>query len=144
MRQYLIALAITLASAGSAHAAGLLQMEVWKSPTCGCCTKWIEHLRQTGIDVVAHDIANLADTRAALGMPQRYASCHSARVAFYAIEGHVPAADIRRLIEEHPRATGLAVPGMPAGSPGMEGPHTVPFKTLLIHRNGETTVFAQH
>ena len=144
MQQHLIALAIALTLASTAHSAELPKMEVSKSPTCGCCTKWIEHLKQAGFDVVAHDVANVADARAALGMPQRFASCHTARVAFYAIEGHVPAGDIKRLIAEHPGATGLAVPGMPAGSPGMEGPDKVPFQTLLVNRAGTTTVFAQH
>lgn len=144
MRLHFIALAIALTSATSAHSADFPQMEVWKRPTCGCCTKWIDHLKQAGFEVVAHDVADVANARAGLGMPQQFASCHTARVAFYAIEGHVPAADIKRLIAEHPRAVGLAVPGMPAGSPGMEGHDKVPFQTLSINHSGETTVFAQH
>ena len=144
MRQHFIALAIALILASSAHSAELPKIEVWKSPTCGCCTKWIQHLKQAGFDVIAHDVANGADARAAVGMPQRYAACHTARVAGYAIEGHVPAGDIKRLIAEHPPSTGLAVPGMPAGSPGMKGSYDVPFQTLSINRSGATTVFAQH
>lgn len=144
MRSHLISIGITLIVAGTAAADAPPKVEVWKSPTCGCCTKWVEHLEGAGFDVVAHNVANVADARAALGMPQRYAACHTARVAGDAIEGHVPAGDIRRLIAEHPGVTGLAVPGMPAGSPGMEGPDEVPYQTLLISRSGATTVFARH
>jgi hypothetical protein len=144
MRSYLIALGITLIVASTAAADAPPTVEVWKNPTCGCCTKWIEHLERAGFDVVAHHVADVADARAALGVPQRYAACHTARIAGYAIEGHVPAADIRRLIAERPSSTGLAVPGMPAGSPGMEGAYTVPFQTLLINRDGGTTVFSEH
>jgi len=144
MRSHLISLGITLIFAGPAAADTPPMVEVWKSATCGCCTKWIEHLEREGFDVVAHNVASVADARAALGVPQRYAACHTARVAGYAIEGHVPAADIRRLIEEQPRSTGLAVPGMPAGSPGMEGHGNVPYQTLLIDRSGTTTIYAHH
>jgi hypothetical protein len=144
MRMYLIALGITLITAGTAIADTLPEVEVWKTSTCGCCEKWIGHLEREGFKVVAHDVDRVADARTALGMPQRFASCHTARIAFYAVEGHVPAADIKRLIAEHPRAIGLAVPGMPAGSPGMEGPRKVAYETLLINRDGRTTVFAQH
>ena len=125
-------------------AAGLPEIEVWKSPSCGCCAKWIEHLRQAGFDVVAHDNARVDADRAELGMPNRYASCHSAKVGDYVIEGHVPADDIKRLLKERPMAKGLAVPGMPVGSPGMEGPYSEPYKTLLIGPGGNAGVFAEH
>ena len=94
--------------------------------------------------MIAHETRQLDDVRASLGMPDRYAACHSARVAGYAIEGHVPVADIKRLLTEKPKAIGLAVPGMPMGSPGMEGPYSTPFQTLLIDGAGQAGVFAEH
>ncbi len=119
-------------------------VEVYKSPYCGCCTKWIAHLQQAGFAVRAHDVADVAQERQKLGMPGRFAACHSARVGNYAIEGHVPAADIRRLLQEQPQATGLAVPSMPPGSPGMEGAYAVPYETLLVQGDGSYRIFARH
>ncbi len=143
MRAFTALVAYTLLVAG-AGAAGLPEVEVWKDPNCGCCSKWITHLEQAGFPVVAHDTARVSAAREKLGMPQRYGACHSARVGGYAIEGHVPASDIKRLLSERPSAAGLAVPGMPMGSPGMEGPHSEPYQTLLIDRAGEASVFAAH
>lgn len=128
-------------------AARPLQIEVWKSPTCGCCNDWITHMREAGFDVVPHDTGNNA-ARARLGLPARYASCHTALIDGYVIEGHVPAADVRRLLRERPRALGLAVPGMPIGSPGMDGPEyggrRDPYDTLLVMRDGGHQVFVAH
>jgi hypothetical protein len=95
-------------------------VEVWKSPTCGCCQDWITHLEANGFRVKINDVGNTA-ARARLKVPMKLGSCHTAWVGRYAIEGHVPAADIRRLLKERPDAIGLAVPGMPLGSPGMDG-----------------------
>ena len=128
----------------SAMAEGLPEVEVWKDPNCGCCTKWIAHMRAAGFDVTAHDVGDINAARAQLGMPHRYASCHSARIGNYVIEGHVPADDIKRILEARPMAKGLAVPGMPMGSPGMEGPHSEPYQTLLIGPGGKARVFAEH
>ena len=125
-------------------AAGLPEVEVWKDPNCGCCSKWITHLRQAGFPVVAYDTSRVDIAREKLGMPRRYGACHSARVDGYAIEGHVPASDIKRLLEEKPLAVGLAVPGMPLGSPGMEASHSEPYQTLLIGNGGDARVFAEH
>ena len=97
------------------------QVEVWKDPSCGCCGDWVLHLQAHGMTVRVHDTGNAA-MRARLGVAPAYGSCHTARVEGYAIEGHVPARDIRRLLAERPQAIGLAVPGMPVGSPGMDGP----------------------
>ena len=144
LRTFLNALAFIVLSAGVVQAAGLPEIQVWKNPNCGCCVKWIDHLREAGFEVVAHDTGQVNAVRAKLGMPERYASCHSATVDGYAIEGHVPAADIKRLIEERPMAKGLAVPGMPVGSPGMEGPYSEPYQTLLIGPGGKAKVFAEH
>lgn len=144
MKPVRIVLALALLSAGPAFAADAPRVEVYKSAACGCCGAWIEHLRQNGFAVVAHDVDNVPAARRMLGMPDRLGSCHSAKVGAYAIEGHVPAADIRRLLKEQPQALGLAVPSMPPGSPGMESPRPVPFDTLLVSRDGATRVFARH
>lgn len=98
------------------------EIEVWKSPTCGCCHLWVQHLQKNGFEVKTYDLPNTAVKRRALGLPDHLGSCHTAVVAGYVIEGHVPAADIRRLLSEKPKALGLTVPGMPIGSPGMDGP----------------------
>jgi len=118
--------------------------EVWKSPTCGCCKDWITHLEANGFKVKVHDVGNTA-ARARLKIPAKLGSCHTALVGRYAIEGHVPAADIKRLLKERPDAIGLAVPGMPHGSPGMDGPaygnRQDPYDVLLIAQDSSTRVF---
>jgi hypothetical protein len=119
-------------------------VDVYKSPYCGCCEKWVEHLQQAGFAVRTHDVNDVPAARQRLGMPERLGSCHTAKVAGYVVEGHVPAADIQRLLKEKPKAIGLAVPSMPPGSPGMESPKPVPYNTLLVHAGGATTVFAKH
>lgn len=123
-------------------------MQVWKSPTCGCCADWIRHVEATGgFRVVVHDVGNNA-ARARLGLPMRLGSCHTALVDGYVIEGHVPVADVQRLLRERPDALGLTVPGMPIGSPGMDGPEyggrRDPYDVLLVRRDGSTRVFASH
>ncbi|ABM93456.1 DUF411 domain-containing protein [Methylibium petroleiphilum] len=119
-------------------------IDVWKSPTCGCCKDWIRHLEAHGFMVRAHDDGN-TDARARLGMPLRYGSCHTASVGGYAIEGHVPAREVRRLLRERPQAVGLAVPAMPIGSPGMDGPEyggrRDPYEVLLVQRDGRSAVY---
>jgi len=119
-------------------------VEVWKSPTCGCCQDWITHLETHGFRAKVNDVGNTA-ARARLRVPMKLGSCHTAWVGGYAIEGHVPAADIRRLLKLRPDAIGLAVPGMPLGSPGMDGPaydnRQDPYDVLLIARDGSTSVF---
>jgi hypothetical protein len=122
-------------------------VEVWKSPTCGCCRDWIRHLEGHGFTVRSFDTGN-TDMRAQLGLPVRYGSCHTARVAGYAIEGHVPAREIRRLLKERPAAVGLAVPAMPLGSPGMDGPEyggrRDPYDVLLVQRDGSAAVYQSY
>lgn len=119
-------------------------VDVYKSPYCGCCEKWVEHLQQAGFAVRTHDVNDVPAARQRLGMPERLGSCHTAKVAGYVVEGHVPAADIQRLLKEKPKAIGLAVPSMPPGSPGMESPKPVPYNTLLVQAGGATSVFAKH
>lgn len=128
----------------SAWADRLPIVEVYKSPSCGCCTKWIEHLVRNGFQVEAHNLSDVSAERQRLGMPSQYSSCHSAKVGRYAVEGHVPAADIKRLLREKPDAVGLAVPSMPPGSPGMESDRPVPYDTLLVQRNGTYRIFSRH
>jgi hypothetical protein len=122
-------------------------VEVWKSPTCGCCKDWITHLEAHGFRAKVHDVGNTA-ARARLKVPMQLGSCHTAWVGGYAIEGHVPAADIHRLLKRRPAAIGLAVPGMPLGSPGMEGPaydnRQEPYDVVLIAHDGSTTVFNRY
>lgn len=130
-----------------AFAAGPARIELWKSPTCGCCGDWIAHVRANGFAVTVHDDGNTA-ARARLGIPLRYGSCHTAVVEGYALEGHVPAREIRRLLKERPRAVGLAVPGMPVGSPGMDGPsyggRKDPYDVVLVARDGTASVYRSY
>jgi len=118
-------------------------INVYKSATCGCCEAWVKHLRDNGFKVEAHNVANPSDTREKMGMPDRMGSCHTAVVDGYAIEGHVPAADIKRLLASKPKATGLAAPGMPLGSPGMEGPRKDAYDVYLVLPDGSSRVY-QH
>ena len=122
-------------------------VEVWKSPTCGCCKDWVTHLEANGFRVKVNDTGNTA-ARARLKVPMKLGSCHTARVGHYAIEGHVPASDIWRLLQQRPKATGLAVPGMPIGSPGMDGSayenRQDPYDVLLMAHDGSTQVFSSY
>lgn len=120
------------------------RVDVYKSPYCGCCTKWVEHMRAQGFEVSAHDVMDVPGQRRKLGMPEAYGSCHTARVGDYLIEGHVPAADVRRLLKDRPKAIGLSVPSMPPGSPGMESDRPLPYETLLVRTDGSSSVFARH
>lgn len=130
----------TAATAASAH------VVVHKSPTCGCCTKWVEHLRSNGFTVEVHDEADVASSKRRLGVPAPMASCHTAEVGGYFVEGHVPAADIQRLLTQRPAIRGLAVPGMPAGSPGMELPdgRVAPYTVHQVDGDGTVSDFARH
>jgi hypothetical protein len=134
-------------SGARALAAGatLPEVLVYKTPTCGCCSKWIAHLRANGFTVRAVDLEDLAPIRRDWKVPPKLASCHTAKVGGYVVEGHVPAADIRRLLETRPRVDGLSVPGMPIGSPGMEQGNVVEaYDVLAFNAAGETRVFARH
>jgi hypothetical protein len=116
---------------------------VYKSPTCGCCVLWADHMEAEGFRVESRDVNNLAAVRDSLGVPSDLAACHTAVVDGYVVEGHVPAEHVRRLLDERPEAVGLSVPGMPLGSPGMEqGDLRQPYNVLLVGAAGEATVFA--
>ncbi|MEI7784812.1 MAG: DUF411 domain-containing protein [Betaproteobacteria bacterium] len=147
-RPVLVMLAATLGlpAVHSAAPSGT-KLQAWKDPHCGCCQAWIGHLQAHGFTVEAHDMGNTA-ARKRLGLPERLGSCHTAWVGGYAIEGHVPAADIERLLKRKPSALGLAVPGMPVGSPGMDAPvykgRKDAFQVLLVQRDGSTSVFASY
>ena len=117
-----------------------------KHPTCGCCSVWIEHVREAGFPVEAHDVEDMAAVKDGAGVPEAMGSCHTAEVGGYFIEGHVPAADIARLLRERPAARGLAVPGMPLGSPGMEHPDGIvhPYKVMLVLEDGSAREFSRY
>jgi hypothetical protein len=117
---------------------------VYKDPSCGCCKSWIEHLIKHGYRVDAKDTPEMTEVKRTLGIPDGLTACHTAVVNGYLIEGHVPAADIARLLQEKPKVAGLAVPGMPMGSPGMEGPRAQHYQVLSFDKAGKTKVFASY
>jgi hypothetical protein len=119
------------------------EIEVYKSPTCGCCVKWVEHLRAEGFTVRTKDVADVTPIKLENGVAPELSACHTAFVGGYVVEGHVPASDIRRLLAERPKVAGLAVPGMPVGSPGMEGPRPVAYDVLSFGAQG-VRVFSKH
>lgn len=130
---------------GFASVAQAAEVVVYKSPTCGCCNQWIEHLQANGFTVKARNVADIMPYKSANGVPPALGSCHTAKVDGYVIEGHVPAADIKRLLKERPKVLGLAVPGMPVGSPGMEqGSHKERYDVLTFDKAGNTSVYARH
>ncbi len=119
-------------------------MTVWKSPWCGCCMHWVKHMEAHGFRVDVKDVEDLDPVKKLAGIPDNLQSCHTAHVDGYVIEGHVPAADVKRLLNERPAARGLAVPGMPSGSPGMENGEHDPYDVLLIGKDRTTTVYGSY
>ncbi len=117
---------------------------VYKDPGCGCCKSWIEHLVKHGYRVNAKDTPDMTEVKRTLGVPEGLTACHTAVVNGYLIEGHVPAAEIARLLKDKPKVAGLAVPGMPMGSPGMEGPRTQHYRVLSFDKAGKTKIFASY
>lgn len=130
----------------AAASAALPKMVVHKSPTCGCCSLWVEHVRAAGFEVEVRDREDLSAIKESLGVPYAKGSCHTAEVGGYFVEGHVPAADIQRLLAEQPKARGLTAPGMPAGSPGMEMPDgsTQAYTVELVAGDGTASAYARH
>jgi len=123
----------------------LPQVEVFKSPYCGCCGAWVEHMKGAGFPVKVNLVDDTTAMRKRVGLPDQFGSCHTALVSGYAIEGHVPAVEVKRLLAQKPDAIGLAVPSMPPGSPGMEmGSRKDPYNVYLIDRSGRGTVFASY
>ena len=123
------------------------QVEVWKDPDCGCCKDWVVHLQTNGFDVKVHDSGNAA-ARTRLRIPEKMGSCHTATVGAYALEGHVPAREIQRLLKEKPKAIGLAVPGMPVGTPGMDAAlyrgRVDAYDVLLVLEDGSSRVYRSY
>ena len=138
--------ATTSASPAVAAPAKMQQMVVHKSPTCGCCGAWVDHMRAAGFQVEVRETDDLHPIKERVGVPLGKGSCHTAEIGGYFIEGHVPAEDVKRLLAQKPDAKGLVVPGMPAGSPGMELPdgRSEPYTVELIGRDGSSTTFARH
>lgn len=121
------------------------EVVVYKSPTCGCCKKWISHLEQNGFKVTAKDMQDVTPVKIKNGLTPPLASCHTALVDGYVIEGHVPAGDIKRLLKERPAVKGLSVPGMPVGSPGMEqGSRKDRYNVVTFNNKGETSIFSSY
>lgn len=139
-------LSAALGLSAQLHAAEDLEdIHVYKSPTCGCCTDWVKHLEENGFEVEVTETNNLNPIKMKAGLTPALASCHTAFVGDYVIEGHVPASDIHRLIAEAPKARGLSAPGMPIGSPGMEmGDRKDYYQVLMFNGSGQTRVFSEH
>ncbi len=116
----------------------------FKTKTCGCCGKWVDHMRASGFKVIVNEVASTGEYRQRYGVPEKLQSCHTAVVKGYSIEGHVPAAEIQRLLQEKPKAKGLAVPGMPAGSPGMEGPRQDAYSVVKFDEGGILSVYQKY
>lgn len=124
--------------------ASAAEVMVYKGMNCGCCADWVNHMRSNGFDVKTKDVEDVAPYKTRYGVPDELQSCHTAVVDGYVIEGHVPAKDIKRLLEEKPKITGLAVPGMPIGSPGMEGPVQQPYEVKAFDKAGNRSVYARY
>jgi hypothetical protein len=118
-------------------------MVVYKDPSCGCCKLWVEHVKAAGFTVSVRDSSDVASVKKRQGVPARLYSCHTAIVGGYVIEGHVPADLVQKLLKEKPKVAGLAVPGMPSGSPGMEQGPKEPYEVLAFDAAGKTTVYAK-
>jgi hypothetical protein len=125
-------------------AAAKPHLTVYKSPTCGCCAKWVDYMQASGFTSAVTNMPDVTPIKIKHGVTPRLASCHTTLVGGYVIEGHVPVEDVRRLLKEKPAVVGLAAPGMPAGSPGMDVPNSPPYDVLAFDKSGATRVFATH
>lgn len=134
---------LAYAGSGAGPRATGQEIVVYKSPACGCCEGWVAHLRSRGFQVVIHDVVDVATIKTSHGVPSPLASCHTATVGGYVIEGHVPADLILRVLAERPKIAGLAAPGMPGGSPGMENARKVPYNVIAFDAAGETSLYAR-
>ena len=145
-RRSLLALFPVMLVAASRAARAQQTATVYKDPTCGCCSKWVELLRKEGFAVTANDVRDIAAIKDKYGVPQALRSCHTALINGYVVEGHVPLADVTRMLKEKTAIAGLAVPGMPIGSPGMEvqGVPAQAYKVIAFNRDGKTSVFVSH
>jgi hypothetical protein len=144
-RRLFVALLAAAHAVPSLAATAPVQLEVFKSPSCGCCGAWVEHMKAAGFAVKIVEVDDTAEARRRAGLPEKFGSCHTGIVGGYVVEGHVPAADVRRLLARRPAAIGLAVPGMPVGSPGMEhGGRRDPHDVLLVDKSGRASVFSHY
>jgi hypothetical protein len=126
---------------GVAIGAATPEVTVFKTKTCGCCAKWVEHMRSNGFKAIVNDVPSTAEYRHKYGVPAKLQSCHTAVVSGYTFEGHVPASDIQRFLKEKPKSNVLAVPGMPAGSPGMEGDRRDAYSVLRFEKDGGVSIY---
>lgn len=148
-RQMLCSLVMVAALMGGAGLAAANadedELTMYKDPNCGCCGKWAEHMRANGFSVKEIASSNMGAVKGAAGVPQKLGSCHTAKVGGYVVEGHVPASDVKRMLLERPAIVGIAAPGMPMGSPGMEGPYPADrFDVISFDGEGKTEVFSSH
>tara|TARA_B100000686_G_scaffold132216_1_gene139147 strand:- start:640 stop:1122 length:483 start_codon:yes stop_codon:yes gene_type:complete len=143
IRKLLLKSILAISLCGIISYAAATNIEVYKSPKCKCCARWVDHMRTNGFTVETKNIGN-KKARKRAGISPSLGSCHTSLVDGYAIEGHVPANDIKRFLKERPNAIGLAAPGMPKGSPGMESPRPNPYNVLLINKKGNISVYSRH
>ncbi len=141
---FIALLSIACSAEESKSVSDLPIVQVYKSPTCGCCSKWVSHLEANGFTVEATDVNDINLIKRSYGIPQALASCHTAVVGDYLVEGHVPAEDIVQLLKQKPAIKGISVPGMPIGSPGMEGGNPQAYDVVSFDAQGETEVFTSH
>lgn len=137
------ATATLAASPARADADAFPRALVYKTPSCGCCSLWIDHMREAGFEVDARDLNDIIPVKIDAGVPPRMSSCHTTLIDGYVVEGHIPAEHVKRLLEERPDVVGIAVPGMPIGSPGMEGIGARPYQVLSWDREGNVEVYAE-
>lgn len=144
-RRIILRILAPLALLSCAESAVAATLVVTKSAYCGCCKHWVDHMKKAGFAVEVRDVEDVTPTAQKLGVPDNLRSCHTSTIGGYVIEGHVPAADVKRLLATRPKATGIAVPGMVVGSPGMEqGGHKELYKVVLFDKSGKSRVFASH
>jgi hypothetical protein len=139
-----IASLLLAATAGVALGAALPEALVYKSPTCGCCTSWVQHMKANGFAVKVVEQADVEVVKQRFGLPAQLASCHTALIGGYVVEGHVPASAVKRLLAEKPAALGVSAPGMPVGSPGMDGPNPEPFAVQLFDERGRAHTYESY
>jgi hypothetical protein len=142
MRTIALSLSFVLVAAFAPMAQVATPITVYKTPTCGCCGKWVDHMRQNGFAPKVTDLPNLSMVKQSAGVPENLQSCHTSTIEGYAIEGHVPADVVRQLLKEKPKVAGIAVPGMPMGSPGMEGAYKDKYNVVAFGRDGSQKVYA--
>jgi hypothetical protein len=141
--KYFTSMLLAAPVAAFAEASGPV-VKVYKSRTCGCCSKWVDHMRKAGFTVEATNVADVGVYKQEYGVPRALASCHTALVEGYVVEGHVPADDVIKMLRQKPAIKGIAVPGMPMGSPGMESPNPEAYDVVAFDAKGNTSVFASH